>query len=66
MFMDPTPDGMQVIKHRATRIQHRSSKGNFLEHICNDNLMDFMYRYGKIIIYSHLTSMGHGKFVLNL
>jgi len=28
MFMDSTPDGMPVIKHRATSIQHRPSKGN--------------------------------------
>jgi hypothetical protein len=28
MFMDFTPDGIRVIKHRATSIQHQPSKKN--------------------------------------
>ena len=44
MFMDATSDGMQVIKHRVTIIQHRPSKGNCQKHIYSGRLIDFMHR----------------------
>ncbi|MFH1487983.1 MAG: hypothetical protein ABII06_03685, partial [Pseudomonadota bacterium] len=56
IFMDPTPDGLQFIQHRATsrRSRHRGiqqhvSKGSDLKHTCNAGPVKFMQRWGLFI-----------------
>jgi len=45
MLLNATPDGLQVIKHQATSIQHQVTKGDILKHICNDSQINFMQRW---------------------
>jgi hypothetical protein len=44
MLMESTADGIQVIKHRATSIQHQPGKGNCQKHIYDGSLRNFMHQ----------------------
>jgi len=51
MFIDTTYDGMQVIKYRASSIQHRPGNGNSRKHNYKAGLIKFMHRQGLYLLF---------------
>ena len=54
MFKDLTPDGIQVIQHRATSIRHQPGKDNSPVHTYKHSSIDFMQCQGISLFRKYL------------